>query len=658
MKYDALCVSAIRALVIDSINKANSGHPGMALDIAPLLEVLYTRHVVSDPKSPDWIKRDRVVLSAGHACMGLYATLHLAGYDLSMEDLKRFRQLHSKTPGHPEIHVTPGIDCSAGPLGQGIGQAVGMAMAEEHLRAIYPESEKIFSHYTYAIAGDGCLEEGVSQEAIALAGIQKLNKLILFYDANGATLDGPTSLSSSEDVFLRFQALGWNTLEVKDGNDLEAIDKAILLAKKAEDRPTMILLRTVIGYGSQKQGSHKTHGSPLGLEDGEAAKGVYGWNEPPFSVPKEVYAAFQETFGKRGEEAHRRFGEDFSEYRLKFPREANYFLETRDGNVSKYIFRDLPTFPEGSEEATRDTSQALLNLAQQELPNLIGGSADVASSVKTDIKGGTFFSPDHREGTIIRFGIREFGMASALNGMLVHGGLRTYGGTFLVFVDYLKAALRLSALQKIPQIFLLSHDSIAVGEDGPTHQPVEQLCSLRATPNVKVYRPADAKETAESWRLALLSTETPSVIVLTRQALPLLPGSSAEGVRKGGYVVSPEHREAKYAILASGSEVSLAVEAQRKLLSQGVDGKVVSLPEMGSFLTQPKAYRDAVIGVPKEHRLALEMSSPFGLSALSDHVMGIEQFGLSGPAKDVVEALGFTPEDVVHKVLDLLENDR
>lgn len=655
MKYDQLCVSAIRALIIDSINKAKSGHPGMALDVAPLLYTLYSRHLVADPKDPTWIKRDRLILSAGHACMALYATLHLCGYDLSMDDLKKFRQLHSKTPGHPEVGHTPGIDCSSGPLGQGVGQAVGMACAEEHLRAIYPESDSIFEHYTYCICGDGCLEEGVSDEVIAFAGIQKLNKLILFYDANGSTMDAPTSVSSNEDVFKRFQALGWNTLEVNDGNDIEALDKAISLAKSSKEKPTMILIHSIIGYGSINQGSNKTHGAPLGFEDGEHAKKVYGWDYPPFTIPEEVYETLKESFIARGEKAHDAFGEAFAKYQLTYPKEANFIIDSLGNDVAPYIFKDLPAFPENESNATRNTSNTILNLIQQELPNLIGGSGDVASSVKTDVKGGTIFSPSNRKGTIMRFGIREFGMATILNGMLLHGGLRTYGGSFMVFIDYFKAALRMAALQKIPQIFLLSHDSIAVGEDGPTHQPIEQLCGLRAIPNVKVYRPCDSKEVAESWRQAILSKDHPTCIVLTRQPVPLLSGTSKDGVDRGGYVVSKEFEKCQYTIIASGSEVSLAIDAQKLLLDKGYDGRVVSLPEMSTFLDQDEEYRNEVLAVGREKRLVVEMSSPFGLGILSDNIMGVSTFGLSAPAKDVINEFGFTKEKVAERIMKIVD---
>lgn len=655
MKYDNLCISAIRALVIDSINKAKSGHPGMALDMAPLLYVLYSRHLVADPKDPKWIKRDRLVLSAGHSCMALYATLHLAGYDISIDDLKQFRQLNSKTPGHPEVERTPGIDCSSGPLGQGIGQAVGMAIAERHLRAIYPNSDGIFEHYTYCICGDGCLEEGVSDEAIAYAGIQKLNKLILFYDANGSTMDGPTDLASNEDVFKRFQALGWNTLEVKDGNDIESIDKAINVAKTAKDRPTMIMIHSIIGFGSQKQGSNKTHGSPLGLEDGEFAKNSYGWSYPPFEIPDEVYMTFKETFIERGRIEHEKYGEALAKYQLSNPKEANYLMATIRNDVSPYIFKQLPTFPENESNATRNTSNVLLSLAQQELPNLIGGSGDVASSVKTDVKGETIFTADNPKGTIMRFGIREFGMATILNGMLLHGGLRTYGGSFMVFIDYFKAALRMAALQKLPQIFLLSHDSIAVGEDGPTHQPIEQLSGLRSIPNVRVYRPADSNECAESWRQALLSTDHPTCIVLTRQNVPLLAGTNGDGVDKGGYVVSKENSKLDYTIIASGSEVSLAIEAQKMLLERGIDGRVVSLPEARVFLSQPQEYKDEVLGVDRSKRLVVEMDSSWGLGIFSDNIMSVDSFGLSAPAKDVVNSFGFNKENVADRIIDILK---
>lgn len=657
MKYDNLCVSAIRALIIDAIYKSKSGHPGMALDIAPLLYTLYTHHLTADPKDPKWMKRDRLVLSAGHSCMALYATLHLAGYDISIEDLQHFRQFDSKTPGHPEIEKTPGIDCSSGPLGQGIGQAVGMAMAETHLRALYPESDDILSHYTYCICGDGCLEEGVSYEAIALAGLQKLNKLILFYDANGCTLDGPTSLSCCEDVYKRFEAMGWNVLEVKDGNNVESIDKAIHLAKKAKHNPTLIILHSIIGYGSKNQGTSKTHGTPLGLEDGEYAKQSYGWNYPPFTIPSEVYQVFNDTFGKRGEEAHKKYNECLAKYQLALPKEYNMLMDTYGNDVSPYIFKQLPSFPEGYTDATRNISNTVLGLAQQELPNLIGGSGDVAASVKTDIKGETFFNSKNRKGTLIRFGIREFGMATVLNGMLLHGGLRTYGGSFMVFLDYFKAALRMAALQKLPQIFLLSHDSIAVGEDGPTHQPIEQLAELRAIPNVKVYRPADANECAASWRQALISTDHPTCIILTRQNLPLLRMSSLEGVEKGGYVVSKELSRLDYTIIASGSEVSLAIQAQQELLSQGIDGRVVSLPEMNTFLSQSDEYKNEVLGVRREKRLVIEMATPFGLSAFSDNIMAMSSFGASAPAKDVINHFGFTKEAVINRIVEIVKKD-
>ena len=610
-EIDKLSVATIRSLCIDIVNKANSGHPGMALGSSPILYTLFTRHLVTNPKEPEWINRDRFVLSAGHASDLLYAMLHLSGFELSLDDLKQFRQIDSLTPGHPEYKWTKGVDASSGPLGQGIAQAVGMAMAEAAVAANYEDGDLLVNHYTYALCGDGCLQEGLSQEAISLAGHQKLNKLILLYDANQVTLDGGLELSFSEDVKARFKASEWNVLEVMDGNDADAIDKAITEAKKSKDKPTLVMIHTIIGYGSAKQGTSKVHGSPLGVEDGKHAKvDVYGFDHEDFFVPDEVRAHFAETIGARGEVAYNKYQEQFKKYQEKHPAEANRFLALANGDVSKYLVKEMPDFVAGSSTSTRVASGKALNDYMLSIPMLIGGSADVAGSVMTKLNGGVDFMPGHREGHNVNWGIREFAMACAQNGMLLHGGLRTYVGCFCVFSDYMKPAIRMAALSHLPAIYLFSHDSIAVGEDGPTHQPIEQLAMLRSIPNVRVIRPADERETYAAWKEALKSLETPTALILSRQNLPLLENSSEEGVARGAYVVSKENKKADLVLIATGSEVSLAIEAQKKLLEKGIDVRVVSMPSWELFEAQPKTYQEKVLG--DAPRVAIEMASSFG----------------------------------------------
>jgi len=655
-KIDELSVATIRSLCIDEINKANSGHPGMALGSAPILYTLFTRHLVADPKDPEWFNRDRFVLSAGHASALLYAMLHLSGYELSLDDLKQFRQLGSLTPGHPEYRWTKGVDATSGPLGQGIAQAVGMAMAEESVRANYPEGERIMNHYTYALCGDGCLQEGISQEAISLAGHQKLNKLILFYDANQVTLDGALDLSFSEQVKARFIASEWNVLEVNDGNDIEAIDKAIIEAKKSKDKPSMILIHTVIGYGSAKQGTSKVHGSPLGAEDGKHAKvEVYGFDHDDFFIPEEVKEQFQNTFGARGQKAHEQYNKELKAYSEKHPVDAERFLSLVNLDVDSYIPSVVPEFVAGSATSTRVASGKALNAFMLKLPNLIGGSADVAGSVMTKIDGGINFEPGHREGHNINWGIREFAMASAQNGMLLHGGLRTYVGCFAVFADYMKAAIRMAALSHLPAIYLFSHDSIAVGEDGPTHQPIEQLAMLRSIPNVRVIRPCDERETYAAWAEALRSKKTPTALILSRQNLPLLEGSSAEGLAKGAYVVSKEAKKAQLELVATGSEVSLAVEAQKLLKEEGIDVRVISMPSWELFEEQSEEYKNSVLSLPREKRISVEMLSTFGWDRYAAYHMGMDCFGASAPAKDVIAKFDFTSARLVKLAKEIVK---
>ncbi|MDO5330191.1 MAG: transketolase [Bacillota bacterium] len=650
---DAEGVSAIRSLVIDMTNAANSGHPGMALDAAPIAYVLFKEHLISDPKKPEWFNRDRFVLSAGHASPLLYATLHLAGYDLPLEEIKRFRQLGSETPGHPEYGWTPGVDATGGPLGQGVAQAVGMAMAEKAIQAQYPEGEKLCSHRTYCLCGDGCLQEGISQEAISLAGHLGLSKLTLIYDQNTSTLDGPTSNSFSEDVGLRFKASGWDVLEVEDGNDLEAIDSALNKAKET-DKPTIIIVHTLIGFGSAHQGSHVTHGAPLGKEDGDFAKSSYGWEKGEFEIPSEVYSAFAESFAKRGRKAREEYEETIAEYAKSHEKEYGVFLDAIEGNIESYI----PKMPEEAvkKDASRNTSGTFVSALHDSCPFTFGGAADVASSVKTKVKNDPNFSAEHPEGRNVNWGIREFAMAACNNGILLHKGLRSYGGCFLVFSDYMKNAIRMASLQHLPAIFLFSHDSIAVGEDGPTHEPIEQLAALRSMPNLNVLRPADARESWACWEIALKSKHTPSALILSRQGLPLLDNSSDSGCEKGAYLVYGNGDE-EYQLIATGSEVSLAIEAAKLLKEKGLSFSVTSMPSMEIFERQDKAYKKEVLYAPYEKRVSLEMLSTFGWGKYAKVNIGLDEFGKSAPASVLLPDMGFTPEKVASSIIDGLKDE-
>ncbi len=641
---DKMAVAAIRSLAIDEINRANSGHPGMALDAAPSLFALYRDHLVADPAHPDWPNRDRFVLSSGHASSLLYALLHVSGYQVSMDDLKSFRQLGSKTPGHPEVGHTPGVDATSGPLGQGVAQAVGMAIAEKAIRSQYPDGEKIMSHYTYCLCGDGDLQEGVVQEAVSLAGHLRLNKLIMIYDQNGSTLDGPTSDSLTESIKLRFLASEWNVLEVKNGNNVDKISSAIAKAKKSSVYPTLIIMKTVIGYGSANQGNHKTHGEPLGEEDGNHAKKVYGVTWDPFTVPEEVYALFKETFQARGAAAYAAYADQLAEYGKYHPEEQKTFLAALKREVPALPSRD---YGDLAKEATRSSSGAMLALYRSVIPYCLGGSADVAGSTKTDVKGVKPFP----EGTDMRYGIREFAMASAQNGILLHGGLISYCACFLVFSDYMKNAIRMAALERLPAIYLFTHDSLAVGEDGPTHQPIEQLTGLRATPNLNVFRPADAKEVEGAYRLSFASLSTPSAIVLSRQALPLLEKTDPKKVAKGAYpVLSPKRgSKADCTIIATGSEVSLAIEAAEELIKRGYVMEVISAPCL-SLLEENPAYMNKLFSTPYAKRVSLEMGSTLGWGRYAKWNIGVNEFGASGKAEAVLDEYGFTPMKIADKI--------
>lgn len=649
---DELCVASIRATCIDMINKSKSGHPGACLGIAPIIYELYKDFVVANPFQPNWINRDRVVLSAGHASALLYTILHLCSYDISIDDLQEFRQFGSKTPGHPEVNVTPGVDAGSGPLGQGIAQAVGMAMAETMLSAQY--GSKLYNHYTYCICGDGCLEEGISQEAISFAGLQRLNKLILIYDSNDVTLDGALKNSSDDDVITRFLSAHWNVIYVKDGNNLKKIKRAISNAQLSIDKPTLVMVKTIIGYGSKNQGTNKVHGSPLGEEDGLNAKLSYGYTYPPFEIPQEVYDHLKDTFLKRGELAYQKYQNVISKLQENDPYLYTKIMELSTNNVRDYLNEKHLAMDELDSESTRNTSLRVLNYYHELLSNFVGGSADVASSVMTKLANGTTYSYKNRKGTNINWGIREFFMCSAANGILLHGGLRTYVGSFLVFSDYSKAAIRMAALQQLPSIYLFSHDSLAVGEDGPTHQSVEQLAALRAIPNLNVFRPCDAKETYASYRLALESNKTPSAIILTRQNLPLLKNSSNyDLVKKGGYIISKERGNyPEFTIIASGSEVSLALDVKKYLYSLGLDIRVVSIPCVELFEAQDNAYQTSVLGKDYAHRISIEMGSTLGWHKFAKFSIGVDKFGASGKANDVIKNFGFTKETIAKIILD------
>ena len=651
-KNDQLAIATIRSLCIDTINKANSGHPGMALGSAPALYTLFTKHLVATPLDSKWFNRDRFVLSSGHASALLYSMLHLCGYKISLDDMKQFRQIDSLTPGHPEYGWTDGVDATSGPLGQGISQAVGMAMAEQMVNKLYSFGDDVCNHYTYALCGDGCLQEGISQEAISLAGHLKLNKFILLYDANQVTLDGALDLSFSEQVKNRFLASEWNVLEVADGNDIDAIDAAISQAKKSKDKPTMIMMHTIIGYGSAKQGTNKVHGNPLGAEDGKAAKLSYGFDHEDFYIPQEVYDLFKNTFGARGEKALKAYNEKLAKLAAdKHTKdEYNRFMSLNGVNVDKYLPNVYPDFVEGSSTSTRVASGKALNYLMLSMPNLYGGSADVAGSVMTKLDNGINFDASHREGHNINWGIREFAMASAQNGMLLHGGVRSYVGAFFVFSDYMKPAIRMAALSHVPAIYLLSHDSVAVGEDGPTHQPIEQAAMLRSIPHVDLIRPADERETYGAWFAALQSKDRPTALILSRQNLPLLNGSDGDKVKLGAYVVSKEQKKTDFVLIATGSEVSLAVQAQALLLEKGIDVRVVSMPCWSYFEKQSEEYKKEVINLPKSKCVSIEMLSTFGWAKYADTNIGLDQFGASAPAKDVFKKFNFTPEYVASVV--------
>ncbi|KIY23011.1 transketolase [Mesobacillus subterraneus] len=663
-EIDMLSIDSVRTLSIDAIEKANSGHPGMPMGAAPMAYTLWTRYMNINPKNPQWFNRDRFVLSAGHGSMLLYSLLHLSGYDLSMEDIKQFRQWGSKTPGHPEFGHTAGVDATTGPLGQGIAMAVGMAMAERHLSAVYnKDNYNIVDHYTYSICGDGDLMEGVSAEAASLAAHLKLGKMVVLYDSNDISLDGDLNKSFSESVEGRFKSYGWQYIRVEDGNNLEEISRAIEEAKTDADRPTMIEVKTIIGYGSPNlSGKSDVHGAPLGANESKLTKEAYKWTfEDDFYVPNEVYEHFKQQIAEKGERTEQAWNEMFLQYKSDYPELGSQFEKALKGELVEGWDKDIPVYEEGKSLASRASSGETLNKIAKNLPYLIGGSADLAGSNKTMIKGSGDFFPGSFEGRNIWFGVREFAMGAAMNGMALHGGLRIFGGTFFVFSDYLKPAIRLAALMGLPVTYVFTHDSIAVGEDGPTHEPVEQLAGLRAMPNLSVIRPADGNETAAAWKLAVESTKNPTALVLTRQNLPTIKNTDKnayEGVSKGAYVISPAGKESADAmILAAGSEVGLAVKAQEALASEGINVSVVSMPSWDRFEQQSKEYKESVIPKSVKKRLGIEMGSSLGWHRYvgdEGEVLAIDTFGASAPGEKIMEEYGFSINNVVSRVKALL----
>lgn len=660
---DQLAVNTIRTLSIDAVEAANSGHPGLPMGAAPMAYALWAEHLNVNPKNSQWFNRDRFVLSAGHGSAMLYSLLHLTGYDVSLEDLKNFRQLGSNTAGHPEVHETDGVEATTGPLGQGFANGVGMAMAEAHLAATYnKEDYPLVDHFTYVLASDGDLQEGLSHEAASLAGHLKLGKLVVLYDSNDVQLDGPTDKAFSEDIGKRFEAYGWDYSRIEDGNNIADIDEAIDQAKQVTDKPSIIEIRTEIGYGAENAGTAAVHGAPLGPDGTEFAKNSYEWEGKNFDVPEDVYTRFEEKIAQKGAAKENEWDQLFDDYKNAYPDLGAQFEQGLSGELPEGWEEALPVYGKDTDDvATRSVSGEVINALAEVLPNLWGGSADLSGSNKTMIEGEEDFSPDNYAGKNIWYGVREHAMASALNGILLHGGTKSYVSTFFVFSDYLRPAVRLAALSQIPSIYVLTHDSVAVGEDGPTHEPVEQLSSFRGMPNVTMMRPADANEVAAAWKVALTSKDRPTLLALTRQDVPVLPNTdelAQEHVQKGGYVLSPAAEQPEGLLIATGSEVQHAIGAQKELLEQGHDVVVVSMPSIELFEMQSDEYKESVLPKEIKNRVAIEMGASFGWHRYvgpEGKVIAIDRFGESGKGEEVIEHLGFTVENVVKEYLSLVE---
>lgn len=660
-QMDSLAVNTIRTLSIDAVEKANSGHPGMPMGAAPMAYTLWSQFMDHSPSNPDWFNRDRFVLSAGHGSALLYSMLHLFGYDVSMDDLKSFRQWGSNTPGHPEYGETPGVDATTGPLGQGLAMSVGMAMAERHLAATYNRDDfNVIDHYTYSICGDGDLMEGVSSESASLAAHLKLGRLIVMYDSNDISLDGDLDQSFSEDVQKRYEAYGWQVIRVEDGNDMAAIADALKQAKSNTEQPTMIEVKTTIGYGSpNKGGSNTSHGAPLGADEISLVKENYSWSyEEEFYIPEEVKSTFAEL-KEEGDKKEQQWNELFAKYEEKYPELASQLKSAIKGELPEGWDSEIPSYEKETSTASRAASGEVLNAIAKNNPQIFGGSADLASSNKTMLKDEKDFSAADYSGRNIWFGVREFAMASALNGMALHKGLKVFGATFFVFSDYLRPALRLSALMGVPATYVFTHDSVAVGEDGPTHEPVEQLASLRAMPGLSIIRPADGNETAAAWKVALENSTNPTALVLSRQNLPVVTDSheqAYEGVKRGAYIVEGSNN-ADALLLASGSEVGLAVEAKNLLEKEGITASVVSMPSWDLFEKQSEDYKKTVLPDDVTVRLGIEMGASMGWDRYVGHkgdVLAIDRFGASAPGNTVIKEFGFTPENVVKRVKAML----
>ena len=660
MSIETKCVNAIRVLAADAVQKANSGHPGMPLGAAPIAYELWAHNMKHNPKNPKWINRDRFILSAGHGSALLYSLLHVFGYGLTLDDLKSFRQDGSLTPGHPEFGHTVGVEATTGPLGAGMSFAVGMAMAEAHLAAKFNKPDfPVVDHYTFALGGDGCLMEGISSEAFSLAGTLGLSKLIILYDSNKITIEGSTDLAFTENVQQRMQAFGFQTLTVEDGNDLEAIGKAIAEAKAEKSKPSFIEIKTHIGYASAKQDSASSHGEPLGVDNVVALKKALDYPKPEetFYIPDEIYKHVAELTAA-GAKAEDDWNKLFADYAAKFPECKKVWDEYFAPVDAEKLFNNESFWArEEKAQATRATSGTMINRLKDIVPNMIGGSADLAPSNKTAMKGEGDFNRDNYAGRNLHFGIRELAMTGMVNGLILHGGLHAFCATFFVFADYMKPMMRLASLMKLPAIYVLTHDSIGVGEDGPTHEPIEQLAMLRAQPNLNVFRPADLMETAAGWYLAVTSKETPTVLVLTRQNLPQLAGSGKDAL-KGGYVVSEAAGELQGILIASGSEVSLAIDAQAELAKENIFVRVVSMPCMDLFEKQSDEYKESVLPKKIRARVAVEAAANFGWGSyvgFDGATVTMKGFGASAPAGTLFKKFGFTKENVVGVMKSVIE---
>lgn len=661
MNIEEMSVNAIRVLSADAIQKANSGHPGLPLGTAPIAYELFSKHMNYNPQNPEWINRDRFVLSGGHGSMLLYSLFHLFGIgNLSLDEVKNFRQFGSLTPGHPEYGHTVGVEATTGPLGQGMAMAVGMAMAEAHLASVFnKEGYPVVDHYTYVLGGDGCMMEGISSECFSLAGTLGLSKLIVFYDSNNISIEGSTDIAFTEDVVTRFKAFGFQTIEVEDGNDLCAIGKAIEEAKADKTRPSLIKVNTLIGYGCPaKQGKASAHGEPLGVDNVAALKENIGWPcKGDFEVPQEVYDHYKELSANMAK-SEDKWNELFAAYVEKYPEMKELWDNYFDGYDMSDLFNSDEYWAKGDKaEATRNTSGTILNMIKKAMPNLIGGSADLAPSNKTNMKDAGDFSKDNYAGSNLHFGVREQAMAAIGNGLMLHGGLKAFVATFFVFSDYVKPMARLTALMQLPLTYVFTHDSIGVGEDGPTHEPIEQLAAFRSLPGFTVFRPCDRTETAAAWMYAVENECGPTGLVLTRQNLPQMEGSSKDAL-KGGYVIADSQKEVPDAIIiASGSEVSLAVNAKEELKKDGIDVRVVSMPSMELFDKQSAEYKESVLPNAVRKRVAVEALSDFGwykYVGLDGRVIAMEGFGASGPAATLFEHFGFTVDNVVKTVKEVI----